>query len=137
MAFYSQGAARGNPEAQGILIRFIKDDQRWVVWLANKSVNVKPENLKAAYDKQLLFNLNVALQSYVTSYLAPSNLLHLALTCRHFGWPSVHGGNDPSDTSLIEEIAKQTLAQVQSEDEKRALPRLKPQSYLALYQELY
>ena len=51
MAFYSQGAARGNPEAQGILVRFIKDDQRWVVWLANKSVNVKPENLKAAYAK--------------------------------------------------------------------------------------
>ncbi|KAL7526940.1 hypothetical protein ACHAXR_001720 [Thalassiosira sp. AJA248-18] len=120
----------------GILVRYIENDQRWAVRLAKKTVKVKPENLKAApYGKQLLFNLNFALQSHVASYLAPRDLLHLALTSRHFGWPSVHNGDDPSDTSLIEKIVKQTLAQELSEDEKRALPRIETQSYLSLYQE--
>jgi len=124
----------------GFLVRYIEDEQRWAVRLAKakKTVKVKPENLKPAADgKQLLFNLNVALQSHVASYLAPNDILNLALTCRHFGWPSVHDDGDPSDTSLIEKIVKQTLAQDQSEDERRALPRLETQSYLSLYQELH
>jgi len=75
---------------------------------------------------------------HIASYLDPSELVRLSLTCRRFGSKDNENGGSGSDNdniSLMEEAAHQIINEARVE-EKNALPKYEGESWITLYNEL-